>query len=169
MQSWIVSIITPVFSVTWSFRNHSNMLLNCNKMWLHNVTVLWYFWLTKCSLGDHKRFLALLFVYSKQRNLSDLFECLMCGRQKQSLFFSFVFSAHICIPVVLWLPWRIRLLWWLPWGLSSIVCPRHSSKSIKCYEGLLIFELIASAKIPVRPSWQAILCAICFLNVRIVK
>ncbi len=25
-QSWIFSIITPVFSVTWSFRNHSNML-----------------------------------------------------------------------------------------------------------------------------------------------
>jgi len=27
MQSWIFSIITPVFSVTWSFRNHYNMLL----------------------------------------------------------------------------------------------------------------------------------------------
>ncbi len=26
-QSWIFSIITPVFSVTWSFRNHSNMLI----------------------------------------------------------------------------------------------------------------------------------------------
>ncbi len=25
MQSWIFSIITPVFSVTWSFRIHSNM------------------------------------------------------------------------------------------------------------------------------------------------
>ncbi len=62
------------------------------------------------SYADLKRFLALLFVYSKQIHLSDLFECLMCGRQKQSLFFSFVFSAHICIPVALWLPWRIRLL-----------------------------------------------------------
>jgi len=28
-QSWIFSIITPVFSVTWSFRNHSNMLICC--------------------------------------------------------------------------------------------------------------------------------------------
>ncbi len=27
MQSWIFSIITPIFSVTWSFRNHSNMLI----------------------------------------------------------------------------------------------------------------------------------------------
>jgi len=27
MRSWIFSIITPVFSVTWSFRNHSNMLI----------------------------------------------------------------------------------------------------------------------------------------------
>ncbi len=26
-QSWIFIIITPVFSVTWSFRNHSNMLI----------------------------------------------------------------------------------------------------------------------------------------------
>ncbi len=28
-QSWIVSIITSVFSVTWSFRNHSNMMICC--------------------------------------------------------------------------------------------------------------------------------------------
>jgi len=28
-QSWIFSIITPVFSVTWSFRNHSNTLIWC--------------------------------------------------------------------------------------------------------------------------------------------
>jgi len=27
MQSWIFSIITPVFRVTWSFRNHFNMLI----------------------------------------------------------------------------------------------------------------------------------------------
>ncbi len=31
MQSWIFSIITPVFSVTWSFRNHSNMLILCSR------------------------------------------------------------------------------------------------------------------------------------------
>jgi len=30
-QSWIFSIITSVFSVTWSFRNHSNMLIWCFK------------------------------------------------------------------------------------------------------------------------------------------
>ncbi len=29
-QSWIFSIITPVFSVTWSFRNH-NMLICCSR------------------------------------------------------------------------------------------------------------------------------------------
>ncbi len=29
-QSWIFSIITPVFIVTWSFRNHSNMLICCS-------------------------------------------------------------------------------------------------------------------------------------------
>ncbi len=27
MQNWIFSIITPVISVTWSFRNHYNMLI----------------------------------------------------------------------------------------------------------------------------------------------
>ncbi len=30
MQSWFFSIITPVFSVTWSFRNHFNMLFCCS-------------------------------------------------------------------------------------------------------------------------------------------
>ncbi len=29
-QSWIFSIITPVFSVTWSFINHFNMLIWCS-------------------------------------------------------------------------------------------------------------------------------------------
>ncbi len=31
MPSWIFSIITPVFSVTWSFRNHSDMLICCSR------------------------------------------------------------------------------------------------------------------------------------------
>ncbi len=31
MQSWIFSIIIPVFSVTWSFRNHYNMLICCSR------------------------------------------------------------------------------------------------------------------------------------------
>jgi len=26
MQSWSFSIITPVYSVTWSFRNHADLL-----------------------------------------------------------------------------------------------------------------------------------------------
>ncbi len=30
-QSWIFSIMTPVFSVTWSFRNHYNMMICCSK------------------------------------------------------------------------------------------------------------------------------------------
>ncbi len=29
-KSWIFSIITPLFSVPWSFRNHSNMLIYCS-------------------------------------------------------------------------------------------------------------------------------------------
>ncbi len=31
MQSWIFSIITPVFSVTRFFRNHTNMLICCSR------------------------------------------------------------------------------------------------------------------------------------------
>ncbi len=31
IQSWIFSIITPVFSVTWSFRNHSTMQICCSR------------------------------------------------------------------------------------------------------------------------------------------
>ncbi len=36
-QSWIFSIITPVFSVTWSFRNHSNMLIFCSRNIINNI------------------------------------------------------------------------------------------------------------------------------------
>ncbi len=30
-KSWIFIIITPVFSVTWSFRNHFNMMIWCSR------------------------------------------------------------------------------------------------------------------------------------------
>jgi len=30
-QSWIFCIISPVFSVTWSFRNQSNMMICCSR------------------------------------------------------------------------------------------------------------------------------------------
>ncbi len=36
MQIWIFSIITPVFRVTWSFRNNSNLLICC----LKNVSII---------------------------------------------------------------------------------------------------------------------------------
>jgi len=39
MQIWIFSIITSVFSVTWSFRNHSNMLI-CSR----NVSSSYYYY-----------------------------------------------------------------------------------------------------------------------------
>ncbi len=37
MLIWIFSIITPVFSVTWFFRNHSNMLICCSR----NLLSVW--------------------------------------------------------------------------------------------------------------------------------
>ncbi len=38
MKSWIFSIIIPVFSVTWSFRNHFNMLICCSRNISHYIT-----------------------------------------------------------------------------------------------------------------------------------
>ncbi len=40
MQSWIFSIITPVFSITWSLRNHYNMLI-CSST---NIYYYYQFW-----------------------------------------------------------------------------------------------------------------------------
>jgi len=37
---WIFSIITPVFSVTWSFRNHSNMRIWCSR----NISYYYQCW-----------------------------------------------------------------------------------------------------------------------------
>jgi len=49
MQCWIFSIITPVFGVTWSFRNHSNMIWlsrNIYQCWqqLCCFIFLWILW-----------------------------------------------------------------------------------------------------------------------------
>jgi len=46
MQSWIFSIITPVFSVTWSFRNHSNVMICCSR----NISDYYQFWKQLCCL-----------------------------------------------------------------------------------------------------------------------
>ncbi len=37
MQSWTFSIITSLFSVTWFFRNHSNMLICCSKTFIISI------------------------------------------------------------------------------------------------------------------------------------
>ncbi len=44
IQRWIFSIITPVFSVTWSFRNHSNMLISCSR----NISNSYQCWKWMC-------------------------------------------------------------------------------------------------------------------------
>ncbi len=46
MQSWISSIFTPVFSVTRSFRNYSNMLIWC----LRNISDFHQCWKPSCCL-----------------------------------------------------------------------------------------------------------------------
>jgi len=45
MKSWIFSIITPSFSVTSSFRNHSNML--------HCLIWFWKFWFFQVLKEQH--------------------------------------------------------------------------------------------------------------------
>ncbi len=40
-RSWIFSIITPVFSVTWSFRKNSNMLIWCSR----SISSYYFLWL----------------------------------------------------------------------------------------------------------------------------
>ncbi len=44
LEIWIFSIITPVFSVTWSFRNHSNMLIWCSRKFSYYF--LYFYWTT---------------------------------------------------------------------------------------------------------------------------
>ncbi len=46
LQSCIFSIIAPVFSVTWSFRNHSNMLICCSR----NIYYYYQCWKQLCCL-----------------------------------------------------------------------------------------------------------------------
>ncbi len=41
---WISSIITPVFSVTWFFRNHSNILICCSR----NISYYYQCWKQLC-------------------------------------------------------------------------------------------------------------------------
>ncbi len=45
MQSWISSIITPFFSVTWSFKNHSCMWFCCS-----NISYYYHCWKQLCCL-----------------------------------------------------------------------------------------------------------------------
>ncbi len=47
-QNIILSNITPVFSVTWSFRNHSNMLICCSKNIFYCYQCLKHLKLTVC-------------------------------------------------------------------------------------------------------------------------
>ncbi len=44
MRSCIFSIITPVFSVTWFFRNHSNMMVCCSR----NISDYYQWWKQLC-------------------------------------------------------------------------------------------------------------------------
>ncbi len=45
-QSWIFSIITPVSSVTWFFRKHSNMLIWCSK----TMSYYYHFWNSRLNI-----------------------------------------------------------------------------------------------------------------------
>ncbi len=51
-QSWIFSIISPVFSVTWSFRNHTNMLVKKHfwLLWMLKTVVMLYIYVENVIL-----------------------------------------------------------------------------------------------------------------------
>ncbi len=65
-QSWIFSIITPVFSVTWSFRNHTNMLIFCSR----NISD--YYWCWQVVWHNPQKPLA------KQENMAQLTNTQFC-------------------------------------------------------------------------------------------
>ncbi len=59
MQSWNFSIVSQVFSVTWSFRNHSNMMICCSKHFLL-LSVLKTVVLLNIYVWSHDRFFRIL-------------------------------------------------------------------------------------------------------------
>ncbi len=65
MQSWIFCIITPVLSVTWSFRNHCNMLICCSQNFFY------YAWRKKillCNIFVQIHFSGFFDQYKVQKN-----------------------------------------------------------------------------------------------------
>ncbi len=98
MQSWIFSIITSVFSVTWSFRNHSNMLICYSRNIIINaensysVTILWkpwyiffriIWWLESCIYLKQKSFVNVSTVIFDQFNASLLNKCINCFQKSE--------------------------------------------------------------------------------------
>ncbi len=69
MQCWIFSTITQVFSVTWSFRNHSNMLICCSR----NISSHYQYWKWLCCLYFFVETMILIFLDSLMNRKSSVF------------------------------------------------------------------------------------------------
>jgi len=102
MQSWVFSIITPVFSVTWSFRNHSDMLIFYSKsisyyQWWNEfccLIFLWKPWLIRLIESSKERHLFEIEVFSKIINVLSLtFDHFNAFLQNKSINF-FLFKSH---------------------------------------------------------------------------
>ncbi len=121
-QSWIFSIITPVFRVTWSFRNHSNMLICssiniCIIINVENIT-LYFSWNCDTFFQDEKN-RKLKCIWNSGGPLSAL-TCCVNVRLLSAI------KKNIAVNLFSKLGWGagsiLRKLWWLsPWYFSADV------------------------------------------------
>ncbi len=82
-QSWIFSTITPVFSVTWSFINHSDMLICCSR----NISYYNQSW---------KQFCCIIFLWNPLCIYFMFFWCLNYFESSKELhFWNRIQSCHL--------------------------------------------------------------------------
>ncbi len=139
MQSQIFSIIITVFSVTWSFRNHSNVLIYCLrnipyyffKNWSIVFRILW--WVQKNSIClKYKYFVTFINVFTvtfDQWNVSLLnksvllqtFKCVdKSDNQRQQFWRSKQINDLRCYKMTVRV-WTVCPLHWL-WQQNRFIC-----------------------------------------------
>ncbi len=160
-QNIILSIITPVFSVTWSFRNHSNMLICCSYNIFYCYQCLKHF-KTYCLCGNSD------YIFNNnKKNCTQiwpyniffiLFHCLVCGSSVQHRLISCFTVCHIAeVSFVLTLN-SSRLKSWLTDSVCVFAC---SVKDVSNKEvlGVLVSYRVKVKLVVSRGGWVT-----CFLS-----
>ncbi len=80
MRSWIFSITTPIFSVTWFFRNHSNRLICISKAFLIIIRVCFSGYFDELKVQKKYKSFAVLYFRNKSGCSSTFL--LWCSTQK---------------------------------------------------------------------------------------